>query len=57
MHYFLSVTVLASGTAQLRAAVGGGAALFLLEYFDGFTASLLHADGGTIGSWAYAGQV
>ena len=49
----------AVGLAQLRAAVGAEATIFLLEYSDGFGAALLHAGGAgaTVGSWAYAGQV
>ena len=43
----------------VRAACGSDAALFLLEYTDGFRAALLHGQGAgcILGGWAYAAQV
>ena len=42
----------------MRSAAGDGAALFLLEYADGFEAALLHGQGAgsLVGGWAYAAQ-
>ena len=48
-----------AAVAAVRAACGSDAALFLLEYNDGFRAALLHGQGqgSIIGGWAYAAQV
>ena len=45
--------------AAVRAACGSDAALFLLEYTDGFRAALLHwqGKGSIVGGWAYAARV
>ena len=43
----------------LEEACGKGAALFLLEFADGFKASLLHCqgEGNVVAGWSYAARI
>ena len=49
----------ANAAAAMSTAVGSDAALFLIEYTDGFRAALLHGqgEGNLINGWAYSAQV